>query len=235
MLMRTAKPVTAVIAGFLAGAPLTTISIGAAWASDNCLPAPTEQAPAGSHWYYRTDRANQRECWYIREAPAGLAQSVPANPLPLARLISPQAITTGQVSSGDARAEVAAPTAEQSPSHDDDAPAAMASETAPSEDHSPPRMSPEETHRPMLMAALAFAGIVGSVLFKLGGLQRSRRVRSRKRRGAIWASADRNRRTASAFPGKDELPRRRELTRDVDRAGQLKARSREILSQLSER
>jgi hypothetical protein len=34
--------------------------------ADNCLTAPNSSAPQGSHWYYRTDRANQRKCWYFR-------------------------------------------------------------------------------------------------------------------------------------------------------------------------
>lgn len=34
--------------------------------ADDCLTAPNSPAPEGSHWYYRTDRATQRECWYVR-------------------------------------------------------------------------------------------------------------------------------------------------------------------------
>ena len=232
---RTAKPMIAVFASFLAGIHFTVIPVGAALASDNCLAAPTDQAPQGSHWYYRTDHANQRECWYLREAPAALAQSAPANSLPLARLISPQALTTTQGSIGDARAELAAPALEQSSSHDEEMPPATASEIALSEDRNPPRTLQEETRRPMLMAALAFAGIIGSVIFKLGGLHRSRRARFRKRRGAIWAASDRNRRITSAALGTDDVSRRRRLAPDIDRTGELRAMSREILSQLSER
>lgn len=239
---RTANPVTAVIASFLVGAPFTAIPIAAARASDNCVAAPTDQAPAGSHWYYRTDHANQRECWYLKEVTAGLSQIAPPNSLPLAKLISPQALARTQGSIADARAELAAPTAapapEQSQSRDDEpSPATAPETTATSEDHSGPRPPPvEETHRSMLMAALAFAGIIGSVIFKLGSLQRSRRVKHRKRRGAIWASADRNRRKTSVHPAPDDLSRRRELVaRDLDRAEKPKARSRKIPSRLSER
>jgi hypothetical protein len=224
---RTANPVTAVIASFLVGAPFTAIPIAAARASDNCLAAPTDQAPAGSHWYYRTDHASQR-CWYLKEVTAGLSQIAPPNSLPFAKLISPQTLTTTQGSIADARAELATPTAapapEQSQSRDDEPSPATAPETsATQEDHSGPRPPPvEETHRSMLMAALAFAGILGSVIFKLGSLQRSRRVKHRKRRGAIWASAGRNRRKASALPVLDDLTRRRGLARDLDRAGEIK-------------
>jgi hypothetical protein len=34
-------------------------------AAETCLAAPKGVAPAGSHWYYRTDRAAQRKCWYL--------------------------------------------------------------------------------------------------------------------------------------------------------------------------
>src|SRR5262249_55858126 len=27
---------------------------------------PSSSAPDGSHWYYHTDRATQRKCWYLR-------------------------------------------------------------------------------------------------------------------------------------------------------------------------
>jgi hypothetical protein len=32
----------------------------------DCLTAPNSSAPPNSHWYYRTDRIQQRKCWYIR-------------------------------------------------------------------------------------------------------------------------------------------------------------------------
>jgi hypothetical protein len=33
--------------------------------ADDCLGAPNSPAPAGSHWYFRPDRAKQRNCWYL--------------------------------------------------------------------------------------------------------------------------------------------------------------------------
>ena len=38
-------------------------------AAGDCLAAPSSQPPPGSHWYYRSDRAKQRRCWYL--APEG--------------------------------------------------------------------------------------------------------------------------------------------------------------------
>src|SRR5215471_3693867 len=60
----------------------------------DCLTAPNSPAPANSHWYYRTDRTQDRKCWYlrtdngsseqgavqaVREAPAKPSQPVAAS------------------------------------------------------------------------------------------------------------------------------------------------------------
>jgi hypothetical protein len=58
------------VSGVVLGAPDTA-------RADNCLTAPNSSAPQGSHWYYRTDRANQRKCWYFR-APGQPAQQATA-------------------------------------------------------------------------------------------------------------------------------------------------------------
>src|SRR5512143_911469 len=34
--------------------------------ADDCLAAPNSAAPAGSHWYYYTDPARHRKCWFLR-------------------------------------------------------------------------------------------------------------------------------------------------------------------------
>lgn len=57
----------------------------------DCLAQPNSSAPAGNHWYYHTDRATQRKCWYLRalDQPAqGLAaqtasQATPTGPIPI--------------------------------------------------------------------------------------------------------------------------------------------------------
>jgi hypothetical protein len=36
-----------------------------AHAAGDCVAAPGSQAPQGSHWYYRTDHATGRRCWYV--------------------------------------------------------------------------------------------------------------------------------------------------------------------------
>jgi hypothetical protein len=55
-----------VFAAFLAALALTILPTGTLQAvEDDCIDAPNAQAPQGSHWYYRLDRANQRKCWYL--------------------------------------------------------------------------------------------------------------------------------------------------------------------------
>lgn len=44
-----------------------SVSPNTARAAD-CLTAPNSSAPENSHWYYRTDRTQQRKCWYLRAA-----------------------------------------------------------------------------------------------------------------------------------------------------------------------
>jgi hypothetical protein len=40
-------------------------SIVLAQAVEDCIESPNSAPPQGSHWYYRTDRVNQRKCWYL--------------------------------------------------------------------------------------------------------------------------------------------------------------------------
>ena len=51
---------TLLVWGVCVGAPTPTAR------ADDCLAEPNSPAPAGSHWYYRSDRTTQRKCWYIR-------------------------------------------------------------------------------------------------------------------------------------------------------------------------
>ena len=43
--------------------------------ADDCLAQPSSSAPEGSHWYYHTDRATQRKCWYLRAPDQPVQQS----------------------------------------------------------------------------------------------------------------------------------------------------------------
>jgi len=42
-----------------------TMSAEATRAPDKCVTGPNASAPSGEHWYYRTDRATNRQCWYL--------------------------------------------------------------------------------------------------------------------------------------------------------------------------
>jgi hypothetical protein len=80
--------------------------------ADKCLAAPNTAAPPGHHWHYRTDRATQRKCWYVRApgepgqqttAPAkkGAAKSVRSTPAqsgpPPATETGPTPVSTAEV------------------------------------------------------------------------------------------------------------------------------------------
>ncbi len=45
--------------------------------ADDCLSAPASEPPPGSHWYYRTDRAKGRKCWFLRTLGAPTQHAVP--------------------------------------------------------------------------------------------------------------------------------------------------------------
>jgi len=115
MSKRSAKSVAALFASVMAGANLAAVTDLRAQAAtaDDCLTAPKGPTTAGSHWYYRIDRATKRQCWYLREdgdkagdkstratppvsAPA--TSAAPAEPAEQPRAITRKAIS-------DARAE----------------------------------------------------------------------------------------------------------------------------------
>jgi hypothetical protein len=106
---RTAKFVSAIFASLLMGTPLTTVSHSAVPAADDCLSGPKGQAPEGSHWYYRVDRASKRHCWYLREEREKLSRTKPQNSAPIADPASPQKDTATQRPVADAHAELPSP------------------------------------------------------------------------------------------------------------------------------
>jgi hypothetical protein len=76
---RTARFVSAVFVNILAGIPLATMARGETATADNCLSEPKAETPPGSHWFYRIDHANKRNCWYLRAEGSGLSQAAPQN------------------------------------------------------------------------------------------------------------------------------------------------------------
>jgi hypothetical protein len=109
---RTAKFVSAVFAGVIAGAPLTaTTTSTPARAADECLSAPKGQTPEGGHWYYRIEHPSNRHCWHLREEDDAHAQAAPSNsPAPIKQAAAkPEAAMPGSVA--NARAELPSPRA----------------------------------------------------------------------------------------------------------------------------
>lgn len=44
---------------------LGTMLPGAPARADDCVASPNSAAPSGQHWWYRTDRATKRKCWFL--------------------------------------------------------------------------------------------------------------------------------------------------------------------------
>jgi len=123
---RTAKFVSAIFASILAGIPLATVSHGATPAADDCLSGPKDQAPHGSHWYYRIDHATKRHCWYLKESSQGAA----ANAAPSAKPLSPDVEAATQRSIADAHAELPAQTTPEQPKRSDGLAPAIAADAS---------------------------------------------------------------------------------------------------------
>jgi hypothetical protein len=82
---RPVKFVAILFAGTLATASLTTVTdIRAQAAADNCLTAPKDKTPAGSHWYYRLERGTKRQCWYLKDEDDKAARAAPQEQSPAA-------------------------------------------------------------------------------------------------------------------------------------------------------
>ncbi len=115
---RTAKFAPAIIASLLlAGIPLVTASPAAAQAADNCLASPKDQAPQGSHWYYRIEHPSNRHCWYLRgqhdaATPIAPNASVDASPSANSASLNPSAPNNSMTMPGsvaNAHAELTSP------------------------------------------------------------------------------------------------------------------------------
>lgn len=112
-MQRTRTVASAITVAFCAsvvatGVIATAVSFDAAHAADECLSAPKGAAPAGAHWYYRSDRKTNRKCWYVADEvqkPRQTASQQPATPRPQ------QPDTKLEASTADARAELPAETA----------------------------------------------------------------------------------------------------------------------------
>jgi len=105
----TAKFVSALVAGLLAGAPLTTASHSAPAEAEECLAGPKGTAPQGGHWYYRIDRATKRHCWYLGDEKEKAARAATEKSSASSDPASPTKKAAPQRDIADARAELALP------------------------------------------------------------------------------------------------------------------------------
>jgi hypothetical protein len=101
---RTAKFVSAVFVATLAITPLATVARGETATAGACLSEPKAETAPGSHWYYRIDHANKRNCWYLRSE-GGQSQAAAQNTSPAPIAAKP--------SVADARAEIRAQTSRE--------------------------------------------------------------------------------------------------------------------------
>jgi hypothetical protein len=124
---RSAKFVSAIFASVFAGIPLATISHGATPAAEDCLSGPKDQAPQGSHWYYRIDHATKRHCWYLKDQKP--SQSAAATPAPSTKPVSSDTEAATQRSIADAHAEWPAQTTLEAPKRSDGLAPAIAADT----------------------------------------------------------------------------------------------------------
>ena len=89
MSRRVASLSVSMVAVLAASLCTLTVSVGnspSARAAGACVTAPKPAAPEGSHWYYRTDRALQRKCWYLAsEGHKDQRVARPAEPSPQPR------------------------------------------------------------------------------------------------------------------------------------------------------
>lgn len=109
MSYRSAKFVSAILAGILAGANFTAFAGDAAGTPDTCLSGPKATVPAGGHWYYRIDQATKRHCWYVGEEKDKTAQAAPRGSSSAAAApvsAPPQQNANARKSISDARAEL---------------------------------------------------------------------------------------------------------------------------------
>jgi hypothetical protein len=74
---RIGSPLRLAIVGTILFSGIVIGLRGSTARAENCLTEPNSAAPAGSHWYYRSDRANQRKCWYLRGVSESIEQATP--------------------------------------------------------------------------------------------------------------------------------------------------------------
>ncbi|AWM07153.1 hypothetical protein [Bradyrhizobium symbiodeficiens] len=287
---RTAKFVSALIGGIIAGVPLAAVSQTApnapatASADADCLASPKGAAPQGQHWYYRLERTTKRQCWYLRAEGGKVTQAAQAttdapttDPAPSqqqtvqdarAEYLTPRSGVTSRTSNAVAQATASTP-AQQTPDQATDsspqqpavatpwpdvstAVAPPTPQPAPITAAAPPSAKPAKPPAPMALAAadstadrpvgslqmlllviggaLALAGLLASVIYRLARRRVRVQVAERRGRWDDWGMQDQD---ESRAPWLGATPDARPRPVDFDEArpqqtAQLAAFTREI-------
>ncbi|MCG6204109.1 hypothetical protein LPW26_05640 [Rhodopseudomonas sp. HC1] len=152
MRQQTAKILCAASVGLAASLASTALTTTTAEARE-CLTAPQGAAPAGSHWFYRTDHANKRKCWYVR------AKTDAAGPATAATDSAPDEDQAANAGPTAARSEAAsaatsaAPTATPKPAPAAAAPLRPSIANARAEVHGAPEPAPMREAAPQPSAS----------------------------------------------------------------------------------
>jgi hypothetical protein len=79
---RKTRAVPCVTAAVAAGLLTAGMPIHKALAAGDCIEEPNRQPAPGGHWYYRTDRTNNRKCWFLAEPEPSMSQVQAPKALP---------------------------------------------------------------------------------------------------------------------------------------------------------
>ena len=101
-----AKLASVVLIGVAANFGLMAAPGDAARATDNCLTEPKGETPQGKHWFYRSERATGRHCWYLRGEDESPARAPSAEPVAAAGPAPQTAGSAPSRSIADAHAEL---------------------------------------------------------------------------------------------------------------------------------
>jgi hypothetical protein len=85
----------------------------------------------------------------------------------------------------------------------------------------------------VMMGALVLAGVMGSAIFRFGGMRQAGRRQTRSDRRAIWDSVDTDRPSPPAYPRAEASMRRVDIPRELRHADDPDDRIAEMLARLS--
>jgi hypothetical protein len=183
-------------------------------AADECKTKPDSPAPAGSHWYYRVNRTDQRQCWYLgpqsrkvrsqaredtartpaREiAPEMMTRTMPAQTEPTQTPVAeggPQSAAADYVWPTFAPPKASEPAADQPPLTSNSAPQAQPPTAAQEESVWPVLTEAERAALPDTQSTSWSAIVIGALaLLFAGAIFKLARRHARSYRGDRWRMA----------------------------------------------